>query len=76
MERKSLTRTKKAEIVRYLFEHKNASKTELTKALSISMPTVLQATNELLEQGILVEVGDTRISAAWPAPFCPGMWME
>lgn len=58
MERKSLTRTKKAEIVRYLFEHKNASKTELTKALSISMPTVLQATNELLEQGILVEVGE------------------
>jgi len=58
MERRSLTKSKKSEIVRYLFEHKNASKTELTKALAISMPTVLQATNELLEQGILQEVGE------------------
>lgn len=56
MERRSLT--KKSKIVRYIFEHRNASKTELTKALSISMPTVLQCTSELLEQGILVEVGE------------------
>ena len=58
MERKGLTRSKKSAIVQYLFEHKNASKTELTKALSFSMPTVLQGTNELVEQGILIEVGE------------------
>ena len=49
---------KKTEIVRYIFKHKNASKTELTKALDISMPTVLQSTKELLEQGILLEAGE------------------
>ncbi len=49
---------KKTEIIQYIFEHKNASKTELTKALGISMPTVLQSTKELLEQGLLVEVGE------------------
>lgn len=58
MKRRSLTKTKKSEIVRYLFEHKDASKTELTKALSFSMPTVLQGTNELIEQGLLIEVGE------------------
>jgi len=58
MERKGVLRTKKSEIVQYLFEHKNASKTELMKALSFSMPTILQGTNELLEQGILKEVGE------------------
>ena len=49
---------KKSEIVQYLFEHKNTSKTEMTKALNISMPTVLQNTKELIEQGILIEVGE------------------
>lgn len=49
---------KKSEIVRYIFENKNASKTELTKALGLSMPTVLQNTKELLEQGILIEIGE------------------
>lgn len=49
---------KKSEIVQYLFEHKNTSKTEMTKALNISMPTVLQNTKELTEQGFLIEVGE------------------
>ena len=49
---------KKSEIVRYIFKHKNASKTELTKELELSMPTVLQSTKELLEQGILLEAGE------------------
>lgn len=49
---------KKSEIVKYIFEHKNASKTELTKELELSMPTVLQNTKELLEQGILLENGE------------------
>ena len=49
---------KKAEIVKYIFEHRNASKTELTKELELSMPTVLQNTKELLEQGILLESGE------------------
>jgi len=49
---------KKSEIVHYIFKNKNASKTELTKSLDISMPTVLQNTKELLEQGFLAEVGE------------------
>lgn len=49
---------KKSEIVRYIFEHNNASKTELTKELGLSMPTILQNTKELLEQGILLEGGE------------------
>lgn len=49
---------KKSEIVRYIFEHDNASKTELTKELELSMPTILQNTRELLEQGILLEGGE------------------
>lgn len=51
-------RSKKAEIVHYIFRNNNASKTELTKELGLSMPTVLQYTKELLEQEILVEVGE------------------
>ena len=49
---------KKSEIVRYIFKNDNASKTELTKALGLSMPTILQNTKELIEQGFLVEVGE------------------
>ncbi len=49
---------KKSEIVRYIFKNENASKTELTKALGLSMPTVLQNTKELIEQGFLVEIGE------------------
>lgn len=49
---------KKSEIVHYIFKNENASKTELTKELGISMPTVLQYTKELIEQGILIEIGE------------------
>lgn len=49
---------KKSEIVHYIFKNENASKTELTKALGLSMPTVLQNTKELIEQGILIEIGE------------------
>lgn len=49
---------KKSEIIRYIFEHKNASKTELAKELGLSMPTVLQNTKELLEKELLVEAGE------------------
>lgn len=50
--------SKKSEIVRYIFKHKNASKTELAKELGLSMPTVLQSTKDLLEQKILLESGE------------------
>ena len=61
MERRSAGKGKhnnKKEIVRYIFKHKNASKAELAKELELSMPTVLQNTKELLEQGILLEGGE------------------
>lgn len=49
---------KKSEIVRYIFNHKNAAKSEIAKELNLSMPTVLQNTKELIEQGIVVEGGE------------------
>lgn len=48
----------KAQIVRYILEHGNASKAEIAKVLDLSMPTVLQNTKELVEQGIVAEVGE------------------
>ena len=48
----------KAQIVRYIQENGNASKVEISKVLNLSMPTVLQNTKELLEQGIVEEAGE------------------
>ncbi len=58
MERQHVEKRKlnnKSEIVRYIFSHKNAAKSEIAKELGLSMPTVLQNTKELIEQGILME---------------------
>lgn len=48
----------KSQIVRCILEHGNASKAEIAKVLDLSMPTVLQNTKELVEQGIVAEVGE------------------
>lgn len=61
MEQRNISKNrsnKKSEIVRYIFQHKNASKSEIAKELNLSMPTVLQNTKELIEQGVLVEGGE------------------
>lgn len=54
MEKKSLTRYK---ILNYMMNQGNTSKAELAKKLDLSMPTVLTNVNELVERGIIEEVG-------------------
>ena len=50
-------RSNKADILHYYMEHQEVSKSEIAKALNISMPTVMRYTNELLEDHILKETG-------------------
>ncbi len=55
MDRKNQTRAK---LLTYILNHPNTSKTELAKELNLSMPTVLTNVNELIEQGVLAELGE------------------
>lgn len=48
----------KEKLLHYMLNHPIASKTELAKELNLSMPTVLNNVNELLAQGILMELGE------------------
>ena len=54
MEKKSLTRYK---ILNYMMNEGTTSQAELARKLDISMPTVLTNVNELIERGIIEEVG-------------------
>ncbi|NDL68364.1 ROK family transcriptional regulator [Clostridiales bacterium F-3ap] len=45
-------------IFRYVNNRERTSKPEVAAALGISMPTVLQNVNELMEQGLVQEVGE------------------
>lgn len=47
----------KAQIANYILNVGETSKQEIAKNLHLSMPTVLQGVNELLEQNIVIEVG-------------------
>ena len=47
----------KADVLRYYMEHGETSKSEIVKALGLSMPTVMRYTNELLEEDILRDMG-------------------
>lgn len=49
--------TAKARIVDYIMEHQTTSKVELAKQLNMSMPTILTNVNELMENELIVEVG-------------------
>ena len=46
------------QIFRYINNHERISKQEIANVLGMSMPTVLQNTNELLERGLIHEVGE------------------
>lgn len=46
------------QIFRYINQRERISKQDIANALGISMPTVLQNTKELLEQGLIQEVGE------------------
>lgn len=48
----------KNKILNYVLNHGSASKVGLAKELNLSMPTVLANVNELMERGIIVEVGE------------------
>lgn len=50
--------TTKYNILEYMLDYGNTSKVELSKQLNISMPTVLSNVNELMEKGLLTELGE------------------
>lgn len=46
------------QVYRYVNKHGRVSKSDIATALHISVPTVLQNTNELIEQGLVKQVGE------------------
>lgn len=48
----------KAKIADYIINHHAVSKTELSKALNLSMPTVLSNTNDLIDSKMIIESGE------------------
>lgn len=50
----------KYRILNYILNQKSAFKQELAHNLNLSMPTVLSNTNELIEQGILTELEESK----------------
>ena len=46
------------QIFRYVNKHRRVSKPDIAAALQISMPTVLQNVNELIEQNLVKQVGE------------------
>lgn len=55
IEKKKVTKSK---IIEYIMNNRSTSKVELSKQLNISMPTVLTNVNELIEKGIVKEIGE------------------
>lgn len=53
-EKRNMTKSK---ILTYIIQEKITSKVELAKQLNLSMPTVLTNVNELIEKGIVQEIG-------------------
>ncbi len=50
-------RRNKVKIVKFIYKKGETSKQEISRELGLSMPTVLQNVKELLENGIIIEVG-------------------
>lgn len=55
MDKKNITKYK---ILNYMLNQGAASKVELAKQLNLSMPTVLSIVNNLMERGIVTEMGE------------------
>lgn len=53
-----IKRLNKIRIAKYVYHHGAASKQEIANALGFSMPTVLQRVKELLQEGVITEVGE------------------
>lgn len=48
----------RSKIARFIWDRGEVSKLEIARGLGLSMPTVLSGVNELLDQGVAVEVGE------------------
>ena len=48
----------RAKLMKYLLDNGSASRQELTQALELSSPTVIQIIKELTERGLITEVGE------------------
>ena len=55
-EKKDRRNNARVKIIDYMLNHPVTSKAELAKELNMSMPTVLTNVNELVEQGLIVEM--------------------
>ena len=55
LEKKFATKSK---IVNYIINRESTSKVEISKELNLSMPTVLSNVKDLLEKGIIIEIGE------------------
>lgn len=55
MEKKSVTKSK---ILEYMINNQTTSKVEISRNLNLSMPTVLSNIKELLEKGLVEEIGE------------------
>lgn len=49
---------KKPEILKFILDRGKVSKADIAKELNLSMPTVLSNTKDLMEQGIIKEIGE------------------
>lgn len=50
--------TARNRILNFMMNQGNTSKVELAKQLNLSMPTVLSNVNELMEKGLIIEIGE------------------
>ncbi|WP_342982498.1 ROK family transcriptional regulator [Ruminococcus sp. 2227st1_E6_2227SCRN_220401] len=56
---KSLSNSKFG-ILKYMIAHESATKADLSRNLNLSMPTVISNVNEMLEQKLLIEIGEMK----------------
>lgn len=48
----------KTKIIRYIYQHGTVSRRDIAFSLNLSMPTVLSNINEMLSDGLIVEIGE------------------
>ena len=47
-------------ILKYMIDHISATKADLARDLNLSMPTVISNVNEMLNKGLLIEIGEMK----------------
>jgi len=58
MNKRGTRSANKSKIAKYILEQKGTTKAELANELGLSMPTVLSSTKELMDDGIIGEIGE------------------